>query len=282
VSTAWRITFSPPTALIPDGIANTAWLAGPFNHLLGGLVALDDVLFYAGGASPNGTPNNDVFRGVVNSTGSIHGEDYAQQEEHLVLPRVFPTLHIIDGTVLVAIGGSDGGSALTSIEVAPILVDGTVGAWTLVGALPSPRTRMLVLNRAEDIVIIGGFTGDTPNDILTTPKSGPDSLVVWTQHATLSTRRNRCGVMPPTTVVCVGASQFDGDAHVIETVNVDDLDAAPVRLADFPFPRADHVAVVVEDRLFVLGGYQDVEPFGYDRSTYWARIAALQAYVRAP
>ena len=111
------------TSSLPNG--------GVYSH---GLVEVGGSLYVVGGYDSGGFTKNTVYRSVINGDGSLAPWT---TETAMTFTRAYTSLSV-HGGYLYAVGGYDNAAGyLTSIEVAPILPGGSVGAWFIGGTLPS-------------------------------------------------------------------------------------------------------------------------------------------------
>lgn len=266
------------TALQADGTL-AAWRAGSaMNEARGffGVAAHNDFIYAVGGGNgPNGsTLLRSVERAAILADGALG--PWQREPQPLRLPRRCAKVAVI-GDYLYALGGYSG-ALLDSVERARIHKDGSLGAWELLDqTLTIPRYIHGAAQTAGHIYIAGGHAqqgggGETAVEWRALRQDDDDAE--WRnapalQHGRYGLSALAHGGRLYTLGGLSGATFYD----VIETSAVGP-DGAPGpwrATTPLPLPLADFGALVVGDRLYVIGGTnQD----GYFNSVF---VAAFDA-----
>jgi len=211
-------------------------------------VALGSRLCAIGGESTSGVVAS-VECAAVDGNGSLAAfEPLAVQ---LTTARADPAVAVI-GTWLYVIGGNSGTAQLASIERAPIMPDGTLGAFTAAGNLVTARSGAHAIVLGQQLHVLGGWFGAT---MLTTYESATIAAdgtlgAFATANTQVPTAQGAAvGVVGPY-VWMIGAGKFRRASITTDRFGTFG-DAGGTNL------QSHVVAAVVGDQLFLMTGSSD-------------------------
>lgn len=183
------------TTIQPDGSLG-AWAEGPkfgptrFHHTM---ATHGDSIYVLGGLTGNNTDNTpSVERATVGADGTVGAWAEvtplpAKRSHHSVAVR---------GAALFVTGGLAGdpaGSHTLYADVlrAPILEDGSLGAWSQVGELPAPLSTHASFVHADHLYVVGGIEGGHMNvaRVQRAPIAADGAVGAWEELAPLPKAR---------------------------------------------------------------------------------------------
>ncbi|MEJ7731995.1 MAG: hypothetical protein WKG00_22645 [Polyangiaceae bacterium] len=182
--------------LAADGTIG-GWTVGPklaetrFHH---SMVADAANLYVIGGLTGDNTDNTPRVEHAVVGEGSVVGA--WSDVTPLPAKRSHHSAVIHDGAIFVT-GGLEGDpnsatyTTFTEVLRAPILVDGALGNWAVVGQLPMALTTHASLVHAGSLYVLGGIEGDSHNvaTVRRAPIGADGMLGAWEELAPLPTAR---------------------------------------------------------------------------------------------
>ncbi|MEB3188419.1 MAG: hypothetical protein VKP72_13375 [bacterium] len=153
-------------------------------------LVLGDYLYVFGGRASS-VPRNTIERAPINSTGTLTGP-FEAVSSTLVTARSQAGVFQQGGRVYL-VGGRGPSGAVSSIESAPVLADGSIGAFTTGSVtLTTPRAGFALQMLGTRVAIIGGYTtGDTPLasvETATLGASGPGTFSIESGISLLTAR----------------------------------------------------------------------------------------------
>jgi hypothetical protein len=160
VLTTGQIAAWIPTTSLPTAVAfHASVVATPFNSRVQG----NGYLFALGGATnAAGLPTTAVYRGTLNSDGSI--SSWSAQGALPAPLHSFGAV-IFHGDVYVLGGATTGNAPVSTVYRSRIDATGTLGAWQSLSPLPSARSYHAALSFGEYLYALGGDDGSVaPND----------------------------------------------------------------------------------------------------------------------
>jgi MYXO-CTERM domain-containing protein len=192
-------------------------------------------------------------------------------------PRRGHVLNAAEGFLYLS-GGTDDLTTMTDVQSARILPDGSLGRWTVAGALPQPRSFHAAVVAGNRLIVAGG--GPDP---LTAP-----SDTVWSAPLVEDGGLGAFALLPSLPAPLAGHSleAYAGHLYAVggfnddsfkDTVSVADLAAdgglGPWRFTSaLPSPREGHVGGASHGYLFTFGGYYG----GFPGSAYLDEVLAAK------
>ncbi|MEK7321864.1 MAG: hypothetical protein AABZ84_02150 [Pseudomonadota bacterium] len=266
------------TALQADGTL-AAWRAGSaMNEARGffGVAAHHNFIYAVGGGNgPNGsTLLRSVERAAILADGALG--PWQREPQPLRLPRRCAKI-VVMGDYLYALGGYSG-ALLDSVERARLHDDGSLGAWELLDqTLTVPRYIYGAAQTASHIYIAGGHAqqgGDGESAVEWLAIQYKKQSAEWQSAPALHHGRYGLSLLAHGNHLYALGGLSGATFHdVIETSAIG-ADGAPMpwqETTPLPLPLADFGAVVVRDRLYVIGG---TNRDGYFNSVF---VAAFDA-----
>ncbi len=238
-----------------------------------GAVAHDGFLYAVGGA--NGPGGKNLLRSVERARLLPDGGlgPWARLPGQLNLPRRCSKLSVAGGR-LYALGGF-GGALLDTVESAPFLPDGGLGAWTMAeGRLTMPRYVNAVQNSGKAVYLLGGHR-ETEGTGLQAVEYAPiqgSRLAAWQPTASLQQGRYAlAAALHGDYLYALGG--LDGavytdrieKARIREDLGLDDWQPT----TSLSSPRANFAVIVRNEYIYVIGG---TNRDGYYRSVEYARF----------
>lgn len=230
-----------------------------------GMAAGPSSLYVIGGQGEGLTPLSSVEYATAASDGTLSSWQFTAP---LHVSRVLTTAAATASHVY-AIGGASHpalvGFTLASVEYAPILPDGSVGAWSFTSALSTGRANAVALVSGQFLYVVGGFGNGQLDTVERAALLADGSLGAWSVlDARLTVPRERPGaVIVGDTMVVVGGLSAAGGG-ILKTTEF-----APLRSdgalgawqlgSPLTTPRYHGSAVGTDSRVFALGGYNDGE-----------------------
>jgi Kelch motif len=222
------------------------------------------VYVVSGNTGDNGiTPTftGTVERAFINTDGSLGS--FSTLSSQVATQREGHALAIV-GSNLVVLGGDDGTNLLSSVEIAPILVDGTLGSFTAGPSLLTARVPTLVISSSFLYAVGGEAGGDVTVERAsiaggTLGSFGFDSI-------TLRTRRTgHTATQVGDNIYVTGGATINVDAGgaifptSFERATLDFTgtlsDFSTVFGANLQAGRAGHGSVFTGNAFYVIGGY---------------------------
>lgn len=191
--------------------------------------------FYVIGGSASGAPRADVQRAAITSGGGLG--PFTTLGSSLGIARFGHTALAYDGHLYV-VGGLAGGRWLTSIEVAPINADGSLGAFRQSTAMPDGRYEHASVAFGGFLFVVGGSVGFASNEVLVAPFTSNGQLGAFQGTSRFSDPRRGLGVAVWNGVLYVAGGINDASARFND-----------VQLAGFATPSP----VATYSRLFDVG-----------------------------
>jgi hypothetical protein len=146
-----------PTASLPGAAAFSAAVAvTPFNSRVSG----SGYLFVLGGATDaSGTPTSAIYRGTLNSSGSVTSWSSAG---NLPIPVHSSGVALFNGDIYIAGGATSGNAPVASVYRSRIDANGDLSVWQTLSALPSPRSYHGFLAFGGYLYSFGGESAPVP------------------------------------------------------------------------------------------------------------------------
>lgn len=200
----------------------------------------------------------------------------------LPAPRTATTAVTIGGDLYVVGGQGPGGALATSIFGSTVAPGGALGAWRS-AVLPEARPNAGVVAVGTAMYVFGGETSASPGastDVFVAHRQADGTLSSFGKTLALPDTRTQMGIAASATHVYLVGGKKDLPTQEDALVTVASLDAEGnvTRYAPgtpLPQTRSRPSAVVVRDRLYVVGGYFEGNDRACGRDTViFAPIAA--------
>lgn len=163
------------------------------------------------------------------------------------------------------VGGYDGVTSLSSVYIATVYQDGTLGPWTFESNLPIPIADVSVVVTKNRIYSIGGVTGsgaDTTATVCYRVINSDGTLGNWVVDTPLPiTIANSSNIIINNNIYIIGGSTGAGlrytPSNTIYTATIDSngvigpWSLSPIQL---PVTMANGVCVTIKNRLYYIGG----------------------------
>ncbi len=150
-------------------------------------------------------------------------------------------------------GASYCGNHLGDVQVAPILADGTVGAWSAVHSV-RPRARAQVTAEKGRAFFVGGYDGNPQPFVDSTLLLGHGQLEGFRDGPALAAARDGHALVSDGERLFVTGGAGATTSVEWAAVGVDGSVAPWAAGPPLPQPRVDHASVVARGFLYVLGG----------------------------
>lgn len=223
-------------------------------------VVYNGFLYVIGGQNANG-PLSDVLVAPINADGSL-----GTWASTTALPsaRYIHTSVVHNGYVY-AIGGREGNNPapnVSTVLVAPLNADGSVGTWSTTTALPSIRSQHSSVAYNGFIYVIGGSEANTTESFQSSVQFAPinadGTIGDWsTASTTLPTARHRhSSVVYNGFVYAIGGNAAIGSqsATLVAPINADGSVGDWSATTDLPSTRMLQSSVVYEGNIYTIGG----------------------------
>lgn len=221
----------------------------------------------------NGTARNDVQVARINADGTLQpftatASFTGARSQHA---------SVVYNGFLYVIGGNNGTAPITSVQVAPINPDGTLGTFVATTALPQGRDGHGGVAYDGHLYVVGGYTGSSVNSVLVAPINADGTLGAFTTTSNLGAGRDHLGSVALGGFLYAfggrSASRVMNDVEVAP-INSDGTLGAFVATTPLPSARSGHASALSSGFLYVLGG----EPAaGYLDDVQVARLNAPTA-----
>ena len=234
----------------------------------------------AGAAASVGTGPAEriIVTGGVDSNGALLNTTEIFDGNTWTLGAPIPTPRQMlaaasDGKLMYAVGGSNGSSDLTTVEV----YDQTAKAWTTSAPLPQARSDLGVAVADGRLVAVGGLSGGL---VLKSVSVFDLMTKAWDALPDMATGRHGMAVdAVAKSVYAIGGSTVADDSQVVSTAEVLALPARKTQpgsqwrtLPNAPTPRLMMAWTVLNDKIWIMGGLRSgAEPLqiveSYDPKT---------------
>ena len=166
---------------------------------------------------------------------------------------------IVTSSRVFLLGGNNGSAAINTIFSAVIQTDGTLGAFTSVGTLPSNLSHSSVAVTQNRVFLLGGWNGSaTINTIHSAVIQADGTLGAFTAVGTLPTVLAHSSVLVTTSRVFL----FGGYTHASNTANIfsalintDGTLGAFTVTGSLPSVQNNTPVIATSSRVFLLGGW---------------------------
>ncbi len=233
-------------------VVNSRWVELP--HLLqpraaaAAAVVVGDRLIVTGGVDAGGA--------LLNTTEVFDGNSWS-------LGAPIPTPRQLlaaasDGKLVYAVGGSNGGSDLATVEA----YDPAAKTWTALAALPQPRSDLGVAIADGRLVAVGGVSSGR---VLKSVSVLDLMMKTWDGLPDMATARHGMAVAAvEKSVYAIGGSTAVGDTQLVASAEALKLPARQIRpasqwrsLPDAPMPRLMMAWTVQGDKIWLMGGLRN-------------------------
>jgi MYXO-CTERM domain-containing protein len=233
-----------------NGTLGSFGAAGTFTTARQGLtsVAYNGHLYVIGGDGLN-----DVQVAAINSDGTV-GTFVATSS--FVTARTGHSSVAYNGYLYV-LGGQSGTSYFSDVQVAAIIPDGTLGAFSPTTSFNTARRGQTSVAADGYLYVAGGSNGGTLGGVEVAPINANGTLGAFRQAAPLSTARfGHTSVTNNGYLYVVGGSGISGDLNTIERAALKPVGTpgAFVATAGIPSARMYHASVAYNGFLYVIGG----------------------------
>jgi hypothetical protein len=234
--------------------ATTSPLPAP--RALGDIVTFEDRIYAVGGADAS-VARTQVYIGTPNATGDVLGWATTASLPVPIKAHAAATAN----RFVYALGGGDAtNTRQNAVYVAPILGDGTLGAWQPTTPLPAPRANLSAVTANGYLYALGGDDNASApyNDVWFAPLD-PDkgSVGPWTATTMLpAPLRSLVAVADNEYVYVLGGSMATTETGQVlhSRFNADGtLGPWEFNLA-LPGPRARHAGALVGNRIYIAAG----------------------------
>lgn len=239
-------TFTTSNRKLPSGlfrhqavvVDNTLYIVGGFNGAAGAAGFVADVLY------SDLLANGNLAAPLATTSALLTG-----RRSHSLLAH---------GKHLYVLGGSDNAGDLSSVELAPVNSNGTLGAWTTTTALPAARRSLAVASHDGRAYAIEGFDGTFANTSWFASFNANGTIGSWSTLSAVPLARAAHASFALNGVLYV----LGGDTGVSFTADVSMVllsVAGNIRAwtASSPLGTAvsGHGAAVIDGYAYVTGGY---------------------------
>ncbi|OBF54177.1 protein kinase [Mycobacterium sp. 852002-50816_SCH5313054-b] len=232
-------------------VVNSRWVELP--HLLqpraaAAAAVAGDRLVVTGGVDANGA--------LLNTTEVFDGNSWS-------LGAPIPTPRQLlaaasDGKLVYAVGGSNRGSDLATVEA----YDPAAKTWTALAALPQPRSDLGVAIADGRLVAVGGVSS---GQVLKSVSVLDLMMKTWDGLPDMATARHGMAVAAvEKSVYAIGGSTAVGDSQLVSTAEALKLPARQIQpasqwrsLPDAPTPRLMMAWAVQGDKIWLMGGLRN-------------------------
>ena len=170
------------------------------------------------------------------------------------------------------LGGTNGGSSLSTVYTAPINGDGTLGAWTTGTSLPGAVHNSQAVVTQNRVYLLGGWSGSPVSTVYTAPINADGTLGTWTTGTSLPVALSSSqAVVTKNRVYLLGGNN---DGSLVSTVytapiNADGTLGTWTTGTSLPVALSSSQAVVTKNRVYLLGGNNGIV---YTTAVYTAPI----------
>lgn len=226
----------------------------------GSSVVIGKYVYAIGGLNFVPSESSVVERALINADDTL-GSFAAVPGVALTTGRHDAVLAVLGGYVYV-IGGQASGTALTSIERAPVAPDGTLGAFTIYGqTLTSSRTGATSAVVGASLYVLGGIVAGTVSNSIEVAPIAPDgTLGAFAPVTSSSLADPRAGAAAAVigTYLYVIGGESSAALKTIERAPIDGTGALGTFTLVSPIPlviaRAYPSVAVLGNALYVIGG----------------------------
>jgi hypothetical protein len=178
----------------------------------------------------------------VTDTNSLPGPLYASQA-------------IVTKNRVYLLGGSNGSSHISTVYIASINADGTLGTWvTDTNSLPGPLTYSQAIVTKNRVYLLGGNT-DT---VYTAPINADGTLGTWTTDSLLpSFMTTSQAIVTKNRVYLIGDYNVSNPRDIVYTapINADGTLGTWTTDTSLPVAMYSHQAITTKNKVYLLGGY---------------------------
>jgi hypothetical protein len=182
-----------------------------------------------------------------------------QTTSSMTSPRRYASA-VISGNHIYALGGESegGGASLSSVEVAVINNDGSLGSWQATASMTNGRVKLAAAQADGNIYALGPHSGGPDPSVEWATINADGSLSPWQTTSSMSiTRASLAVVSSRGYIYAIGGNDLVG--HTLATVefapiNPDGTLGAWQPTSSMITERSTHAAVVVNNYIYVLGG----------------------------
>ncbi len=237
-----------PTAVLPEGVVGR------------NLVTHNDFVYFVGGKNASENPIATIYGAWINASGGLAGWNVAGQ---LPLP-LYLHAAVVANDALFVIGGWDGKATRAEVWRAPLAGNGTVGAWTPMPSYPLPLDLHDAVVLDGRIYVVGGWNGTQAQQAVYSARLEGSGLGAWQLAGNLPQALYRVAVTADTEQLYVTGGYGPGDT-ASAAVYVAGVNSNGTLLGwqgySLPVAVYYHKAVIHDDRLVVLGGRDNSQPF---------------------
>lgn len=258
-----------PTATLPEGVTSR------------NAVTHGDFLYLVGGKNSSENPISTIYGARISPTGGVESWSVVGQ---LPMPLYLHTAVVADDALFV-IGGWDGKTTRADVWRATFTSDGRVGTWAPMPAYPVALDLhdATVLNGR--IYVVGGWDGTQALGGVYAAALEGNGLGAWQRVGDLPQALYRLAITADTPRLYVtGGYGANGSASAAVYVTGVNNDGSLSGWQTYALPNAlyYHKAVIHDDRLVVLGGRDDTQPFAQVYAASIAANGALGGWQTAP
>jgi hypothetical protein len=215
-------------------------------------------LYLVGGY--DGAEQTTVFRTEVEADGSLVGWS---ETTALPQPRANGDLAVV-GNRIYLVGGAGASAALSSVYLAPVNANGSLGSWSLTTSLPAPRKGLVVFAAGDYLYAVGGE--DDGGQFHTTAyvtRIEPDGDVgAWTETTPLpEPRAAAAGIYADGAIYLLGGVNPATTIHATAFVAPVDVSGGAIgawsSTTDLPSPRRSATAFAWGGHIYLAAGVQE-------------------------
>jgi N-acetylneuraminic acid mutarotase len=221
------------------------------------VVAANGYIYAIGGLASYGTGGElaSVEWAKINEDGSLSPW---QTTSSLTAVRSFTTAVVVEPYIYVIGGQRVGQAALSSVERARILTDGSLGSWEPSSSLRFPRCNLAAVALQRQIFAIGGSncTGTVYDSVERVTVNPDGTLGQWRTTASLGTPRQRLAVVQDGAAIYAVGGELGSALNTIEVAKLG-TDGELISWQDagaMQEARLWHSAVLIGPFLYAIGG----------------------------
>lgn len=159
----------------------TSETALPVNLAYSTVIVTKNRVYFLGGCTASGVIVSTVYTAIINNDGSLGSWTTGTS-----LPVVtYYSSSIIINNKVYLIGGYDGTNLYSSVYVAPINANGTLGTWSLHNSMPGSLCMTQVMVTKNKIYVLGGWNATTISTVYTATINSDGTIGTWSTGTSL-------------------------------------------------------------------------------------------------
>lgn len=231
-------------------------------------------IYVLGGREENPGSANDFVSKVF--LGKVQDGELSSWTAQTPLPKKLGMgASVISGNKIYFAGGFNNNELSNKVYVATIESNGNLGAWTETTPLPVPMHGLGMLEHNNKVYIFGGYSGVYHSEVYSAFVNPDGTLSSWLSEPSFPHGLYRQSVVKiGNQFFSIGGADSNGNSTktiYYATINQDGS-LAPWELSvnELPFSLHGATAVVVNNHLYVMGGFQSGG--GYVNSVYYTKL----------